>query len=126
MLSDDEKQLEHNGLKNNNADASVMLSDEARLSKLSNQAMKLVEKHINEGTASSQEITTILKMHHDQEMHKLDLELKRADIELNKAKVEALRSAKSSDDLTKKAMRAMYNYRGVADAPEEVDDYDEE
>lgn len=94
-------------------------SPEAQENYMINLAMKLVEKRLREGTASSAETTHFLKlgtMKADLEKEKLKEENK-----LLRAKTETLERTKDSKEMYENAIRAMRVYNGLG----EDEDYDE-
>ena len=84
-----------------------------------NLAMKLVEKRLREGTASSAETTHFLKL----ATTKADLEKKKLEEEnkLLRAKTETLENTKNSEELYAKAIKAMRKYNGLGEDDEYVD-----
>ena len=81
-------------------------------------AMKLVEKRLLEGTASSAETTHFLKLATSKnELEKAKLE---EENKLLRAKTESLQNAKHSEELYEKAIAAMKKYNGFG----EDEDYD--
>lgn len=83
-----------------------------------NLAMKLVEKRLLEGTASSAETTHFLKLATSKnELEKAKLE---EENKLLRAKTESLQNAKHSEELYEKAIAAMKKYNGFG----EDEDYD--
>lgn len=97
------------------------LTPEARENQLVSLAMDLVEQRLLDGTASSQETTHFLKLGTAKE--KLELERLAKENELLKAKTEAIKSAERTEELYKKAIKAMGIYSGN---PMKEDDDDEE
>lgn len=100
------------------ASARPATSPEAQENYMINLAMKLVEKRLREGTASSAETTHFLKlatMKSELEKSKLEEENK-----LLRAKTEAINNAKHTDELYEKAIKAMYKYNGM----DEDDEYE--
>ena len=81
-----------------------------------NLAMKLVEKRLREGTASSAETTHFLKL----ATTKADLEKKKLEEEnkLLRAKTETLENTKNSEELYAKAIKAMRKYNGLGEDDE--------
>ena len=87
------------------------LTPEARENQLIDLAVNLIEKRLLEGTASSQEVTTILK-----------LGTTRARLENERlAKTEAYKSGVRMDELYEKAMAAFKRYSGQDE--EDGDEY---
>ena len=85
-----------------------------------NLAMKLVEKRLREGTASSAETTHFLKL----ATIKADLEREnlKEENKLLRAKTQALEQAKDTKELYEKAIKAMGIYNGVGE-DEEYEEY---
>ena len=91
---------------------------EAQENYMINLAMKLVEKRLLEGTASSAETTHFLKLATSKnELEKAKLE---EENKLLRAKTESLQNAKHSEELYEKAIAAMKKYNGFG----EDEDYD--
>lgn len=90
-------------------------TDEARRNQLINLAYDLAEQRLRDGTATSQEVTTFLRM--GQERTSLELEIMRAERDLAVAKAEAIRKESENQDLMREAIRAMSIYNG--EMPEE-------
>lgn len=89
------------------------ITPENRENQMINYAINLAEKQLREGTASSQVITHYLKLGTQQS--KLELEKTKLEIKLTEAKAEAIKSQKRSEELFKKAIKAMRRYRGESD-----------
>ena len=89
------------------------LTPEAREKQLVALAVDLVEKRLREGTASSQEVTQILKL--GSARASLEKEMLRHQVELVKAKTESLQSAKRVAELYANALKAMRSYSGQGD-----------
>lgn len=94
-------------------------SEENREAQLVSLAMDLSEKQLVEGTASSQVITHYLKLGSTRE--RLEQERLRNENELLRSKVEQLASAKRTEEMYEKAMRAMRHYTGHEDPEDEED-----
>lgn len=94
-------------------------SPEAQENYMINLAMKLVEKRLREGTASSAETTHFLKL----ATTKADLEKKKLEEEnkLLRAKTETLQNTKKSEELYANAIQAMRKYNGLGEDYEYVD-----
>lgn len=91
---------------------------EAQENYMINLAMKLVEKRLLEGTASSAETTHFLKLATSKnELEKTKLE---EENKLLRAKTETLQNAKHSEEMYEKAIAAMKKYNGLG----EDDEYD--
>lgn len=96
-------------------------SPEAREQQLINLAVNEAERRLMNGTASSQIITTLLKL--ATVKSKLELEKLRSDISLQKAKEQEIDDKASNKDLFTKALEAFKNYKG--DQYDEEEDYDD-
>lgn len=92
---------------------------EGRENQLIDLAVALVEKRLLEGTASSQEVTTILKL--GTTRARLENERLAKEVELVQAKTEAYKSGARLDELYEEAMVALKGYRGQEE--EEEDEY---
>lgn len=93
---------------------------EGRENQLISLAVDLVEKKLRDGTASSQEITHLLKLGSSRE--RLEQERLRGEVEINKAKKEMMESAKRVEELYGKALLAMRSYSGQDPMDEEDPD----
>jgi hypothetical protein len=93
------------------------LTPEAWEGELSNKAMRLAERQLDEGTASSQVITHFLKAGSAQA--RLEQQRLAYETELLKARTEAIRSDKRSEELYQDVIKAMRIYSGGG----EPDDY---
>ena len=85
-------------------------SPEARLNQLVAKAYDLVERRLDEGTATSQETTTLMK--YGSPKHMLELEKLRTENELMKSKIEVLESQKNAEALYEEALKAFRKYNG--------------
>lgn len=83
---------------------------EARENQLISLAVDLAEKQLIKGTASSQVIAHYLKLGSTKE--RIEKEILEKQKELIVAKTEAMKSAKSVEELYKNALDAMRNYSG--------------
>ena len=90
------------------------LTPEGRENQLIDLAVSLVEKRLLEGTASSQEVTTILTTRARLENERLAKE-----VELVQAKTEAYKSGVRMDELYEKAMAAFKRYSGQEEDEDE-------
>lgn len=86
---------------------------ETRMNQLVSLAVDLVEQRLLNGTATSQETTTVIK--YGTSKSKLETEMMEEQINLMKAKREAIESAKRSDEMYEKALIAMRSYNGMED-----------
>lgn len=91
------------------------LTPEARDNRLISLAIDLVEKQLEEGTASAMVIVHYLKLAAQREEKELELIKARKEIELLNAKTESLESSKRVEDLYSQAMAAMKRYAGQHD-----------
>ena len=89
------------------------LSPEARENQMVALAVDLAEKQLREGTASSQVITHFLKIGSMKE--KLELETMKKEQELLVAKTQALKDAKTLEEVYTNALNAMRAYTGSDD-----------
>jgi hypothetical protein len=90
---------------------------EAREEQLIALAVNLAEKQLLEGTASSQVITHYLKLGSSKE--RLEKQLLAEQVKATEAKTEALKSAKRVEELYAGALRAMREYSGQDNEPED-------
>lgn len=86
------------------------ISPEARENQLIGLAYDLVEKRLLEGTATSQETTSLIKLGNTKA--RLEIEKMKYETELVKAKTEAIESASNAEKLFEDAMKAMQEYSG--------------
>lgn len=93
------------------------LTPEARENQLISLAVDLVEQRLRDGTASSQETTSILRLATSKA--RLEKEILEKQKELIEAKTQALQSTKRIEELYTNALSAMRNYSGQGDP----DDY---
>lgn len=93
---------------------------EAEESYLINLAVQEAKRRLENHTASSQIIVTLLK--HATTKAQLELEKLRSDISLQKAKEQEIEDKASNSDLYAEALAAFRNYKG----DREEDEYDEE
>lgn len=92
-------------------------TEEARENQLIAKSMNLAEKQLDEGTASSQVIVHFLKL--GTEKAKLERVKLEHENKLLEAKTEAIKSAKRSEELFERALKAMGTYRGEDNEDEE-------
>lgn len=83
---------------------------EARENQLINLAVNEAERRLNNGTASSQIITTLLKL--GTIKAQLELEKLRSDVALQKAKEQEIKDKASNNDLYAQALAAFRSYKG--------------
>lgn len=98
------------------------LTPEARENQLISLAVDLAEKQLQEGTASSQVITHYLKLGSTRE--RLERERLEEENKLLKAKTEQIKSAEKSEEMYRKALKAMSRYSGHMNMDEDDDDFD--
>lgn len=89
------------------------LTPEAQENLLISKAVKLAERQLDDGTASSQVITHFLKL--GTQKAQLEIEKLRHETEMIKAKTEALESMKHTEELYADALKAMRTYSGNGD-----------
>lgn len=94
------------------------LTAEGREKQMISLAIDCAEKQLREGTASSQVITHYLKLASTKNL--LEMEKLKKENELLKAKTEAIKSAKSQEELYAKAIAAIRRYSGAGE--EDVED----
>lgn len=89
------------------------LTPEADLAEMVSLATTLLKQRLRDGTASSQEVTSVLKY----ASPKLELEVEklRRENELLTAKTEALESQQRTEELFENAINAMKRYSGHGD-----------
>lgn len=90
-----------------------VFTDEQRRNQLINLAYDLAEQRLRDGSATSQEVTTFLKM--GTEQSRLQLDIMRAERELMLAKAEAIKADARNDEIALAAMDAMRRYNGEED-----------
>lgn len=86
------------------------ISPEARENQLIGLAYDLVEQRLRDGTATSQETTSLIRLGNTKA--RLELEKMRYETELVKAKTEAIESSSNAERLFEDAMKAMQEYSG--------------
>lgn len=89
-------------------------------SRLINKALALVERQIDEGTATSQVLTHFLKA--SSQRDQLERQKLVYETELLQARTEALESAGRLEELTEAALRAMRSYQGIETPGDEHED----
>lgn len=89
------------------------LTAEGREKQMISLAIDCAEKQLREGTASSQVITHYLKLASTK--NQLEMEKLKKENELLKAKTEAIKSAKSQEELYAKAIAAIRRYSGAGE-----------
>lgn len=93
---------------------------EARENELIALAQDVAERQMREGTASSQVITSFLKLGTTRE--RLEQQRLKYEVELLQTKREHLESLGRTEDLHKEAIKAMRSYQGVED-PDDDEPY---
>lgn len=93
------------------------LTVEARENQLISLAVDLAEQQLRDGTASSQVITHYLKLGSTKE--RIEKEILAEQKELIKAKAKSLRSTEEIKELYTEALKAMRNYSGNGEMPDE-------
>lgn len=92
------------------------LNPETREKQLASLAMDLIEQRLLDGTASSQETTTLLKLvSSEAELKKKLLE---KEVELKEAQAKSLADQAELKELYADALKAMRNYSGQGDPDE--------
>ena len=94
------------------------LTAEGREKQMISLAIDCAEKQLREGTASSQVITHYLKLASIK--NQLEMEKLKKENELLTAKTEAIKSAKSQEELYAKAIEAIRIYSGAGSTDENV------
>lgn len=95
------------------------LSPEAREKQMMSLAMDAAEQQLRDGTASSQVICHFLKLASSKE--KLEKERLEEENKLLRAKAEAIKSAETSEEMYKNAIKAFTKYSGHGS---EFDEYE--
>lgn len=103
-----------------NKKTSPARTPEARENQIINLAVNEAERRLLNGTASSQIITTLLKLASTKAQ--LELEKLRSDVALQKAKEQEIRDKASNSDLYAQALAAFRSYKGDDDEEEYEDD----
>lgn len=96
---------------------------EGRQNQLISKAIDLVEKKLDDGTASSQILSHFLKLASTKAA--IELEKIKLENELTTAKIEDIRSSKAAEKKYEEAIMAFKRYRGINDEDEDYDDYEE-
>lgn len=94
---------------------------EARENQLIALAYDVVEQRLLDGTATSQETTSLIKL--GSLKTRLEIEKLRKDTELSNAKTEMLKSEKRREEAYLKALEAMRSYTGSLNVEVEDDPY---
>lgn len=93
------------------------ITPEARENQIISLAFDLIEQRLIDGTATSQETTTIAKL--GSEKARLEKEILKTQKELMEAKKQMLESAKRTEELYANALEAMRHYSGNYNEPAE-------
>jgi len=93
------------------------LTPEARESQLISMATDLIEQRLKDGTASSQETTSIIKG--TLTKARLEIEILQKQKELIEAKTESLKAGARLEELYTNAMNAMRRYNGQSGEDDE-------
>lgn len=96
-------------------------TSEGKESQLINLAMKLAEKKLRDGTASSQIITHFLSL--ATAKTQLEAEKLKADVKLSSAKVDKIKSDRDMKNIYEQVIDAMKKYQGDAEDDEYEDEY---
>lgn len=94
------------------------LTAEGREKLMISLAIDCAEKQLREGTASSQVITHYLKLASSK--NELEMEKLREENKLLRAKTDAIKSAKSQEELYSRAIAAIRRYSGAGTEDENV------
>lgn len=97
---------------------------EARMNQLVAKAYDLVEQRLDDGTATSQETTTLIR--YGSEKAKLEAEKLKKETELLRAKAEAVESSQHAEELYLNAIDAMKIYTGQQEVLDDPDVYGDE
>lgn len=87
-----------------------VFTPEAREMQLVNLAYDLLEQRLRDGTATSQEVTTMIR--YGTQKAQLELDILRSQKELMDAKRESINASMQTDEMFKEAIRAMGIYSG--------------
>lgn len=93
----------------------------SRMQQLGALALDEMERRVLDGTATSQELTTLAKLGSEKTM--LENEKLRQENELLKAKTEAIESAQKMEEMYAKAIKYMGIYRGESQEDEDEELY---
>ena len=85
-------------------------SPETRINRLVSKAFDLVEQRLDDGTATSQETTALIKL--GSEEQKLKLQKLETENNLMQAKIKALESQQHAEELYERAIAAFARYNG--------------
>lgn len=96
-------------------------TSEGKESQLINLAMKLAEKKLRDGTASSQVITHFLRL--ATAKTQLEAEKLKADVKLSSAKVDKINSDRDMKNVYEQVIDAMKKYQGDMEDDEYEDEY---
>jgi len=93
------------------------LSPEVRMNQMISLAFDLLEQRLLDGTATSQEVTTLIK--HGTRKSKLENQKLESEIELANAKATNLKSVEDIEALYRDAMKAFSGYQGKEEDEDE-------
>ena len=93
---------------------------ESRMKQLVSLAVDLIEERLLNGTATSQETTTLIR--YATSHHKLEEEMMEEKINLMKTKRESIESAKRTDEMYGEVLAAIRSYSGITE--EDLSDED--
>lgn len=94
------------------------ITPEAREMQLVNLAYDLLEQRLRDGTATSQEVTTMIR--YGTQKAQLELDIMRSQKDLMDAKRDSINASIQNDEMFQEAIKAMGIYSGQSD------DYDSE
>lgn len=94
-------------------------TSKARENQLINLAFDLAEKKLQDGTASSQIITTLINF--ASQKYQLELERLKSDLKLAETKVNQIEEQKTGKELYEEAIKAFKRYQGEDNDPEFVE-----
>lgn len=94
------------------------ITEDSRRNQLINMAFDLIEQRLRDGTATSQEVTTLIRM--STERARLELEMLRANKDLAVAKADQIKASARTDELIEEAMAALRRYDGSAEDDTDV------
>lgn len=97
------------------------MTPDAQENYLVSKAFRLVERRLEDGTASSQETTHFLKL--GSRANQLEIQKKEEEISLLKAKVGSIESQQRTEELYEQALSAMRRYSGNDDEVYDDEDY---
>lgn len=84
---------------------------ESRQMMIASLGWDLLEQHLRDGTATSQEICTAIK--YGSERENAEIDKIKADGQLKKAQIESMQKAEASEETYQNAIEAMRSYRST-------------